>query len=147
VQGGGLYPDGVSQPAPLEIHCAIGQHPLPYAWVVLTLPMLSKNPYRLLFGPSGADGVIRVSSDELRAKTRAEIDFFPMDYSTFPDTWTGTMGAEVVDLDRVRGLRSAMELWGSASYPPDFEAVLNEYEARLQHLDNSQLNASVVAAA
>jgi hypothetical protein len=134
-------------PGSVEIHCAIGNRSLPDAWVMLTLPMVSKNPYRLLFGPSDADGVIRISSEELQTKTRAEIDFFPMDYSTFPDTWTGTMGAEVVDLDRVRGLRSAMELWGSASYPPDFEAVLNEYEARLQHLDNSQLNASVVAAA
>ena len=56
------------------------------------------------------------------------------------------MEAEVVDLNRVRRLRSAIDLWGSASYPPDFEGVLGEYEATLRRLDNSQLDASVVAA-
>jgi hypothetical protein len=109
--------------------------------------MLSKNPYRLLFGPSGADGVIRVSSDELRAKTRAEIDFFPMDYSTFPETWTGTIEADVVDLNGVDRLRSAMELWGCDSFPPEFGRILNDYEEKLRRLDSSQLNASVVGAA
>src|SRR5439155_21669855 len=77
------------EPTPIEVHCAIGEEPLSGAWVTLTLPMRSKNPYRLLFGPADAGGVIRISSDELRAKARAAIDFFPIDYSNFPEAWTG----------------------------------------------------------
>lgn len=135
------------QPGPIEVHCAIGARPLSGAWVIVTLPMVSKNPYRLLFGPSDVHGVISITSDDLRTKTRAEIDFFPMDYSIFPEAWTGTMEAEVVDLGGVERLRSAMELWGSDSFPPDFGRVLNDYEEKLRRLDNSQLNASVVGAA
>jgi hypothetical protein len=134
------------EPTPIEVHCAIGEEPLSGAWVTLTLPMRLKNPYRLLFGPADAGGVIRISSDELRAKARAEIDFFPMDYSSFPEAWTGAVEVDVLDVNGVHRVRSAMDLWGDAFYPPDFNRVLTEYEENLHQLDLSLLHASVVAA-
>ena len=116
---------------------------LPGAYVAIRLPMWKKNQYVLVFGPSEADGNVRISHDELVARAREEQDAFPMDYASFPSEWTGGLGAQVLDREGVQRLREAIELWGERFYPPEFARTLDDYEQRLRELEGRRPQAEV----
>lgn len=101
--------------------------------------MWSKNQYLLLFGPSGDDGMIHVSGEELTRRAQAEQAMFPMDYVSFPAQWSGGIGAEVLTLDGIQRLRDAIRTWGADLYPPDLDRDLDEYELRLETLDDKSI--------
>jgi hypothetical protein len=105
--------------------------------------MWSKNQYSLVFGPSDSDGSIRASGDELAERARAVVDAFPMDYTTFPDDWTGGLGVEVLDAAGVQRLREAISVWGEQLYPPNFALTLDSYEQRLRTLEGRRLEAEI----
>lgn len=105
--------------------------------------MWSKNQYLLLFGPSGDDGMIHVSGEELTRRAQAEQAMFPMDYVSFPAQWSGGIGAEVLTLDGIQRLRDAIRTWGADLYPPDLDRDLDEYELRLETLDDKSMSAEV----
>jgi hypothetical protein len=62
--------------------------------VEIHLPMWSKTQYVLVFGPTDEQGLLRISGTELTERTRAVQGFFLMDYATFPQEWSGGVGAE-----------------------------------------------------
>ena len=41
-----------------------------------------------------------IAGNQLVARTRQELDAFPMDYVAFPAAWTGEFVAEVLDLSQ-----------------------------------------------
>ena len=125
------------------IRCTADGEILPGAFVTVRVPMWSKNQYMLVFGPSDAEGFIRVSGDELAAQAQAVQAAFPMDYMTFPGDWTGGLGVEVLDAAGVQGLREAIGLWGEHFYPPNFADTLDGYEQRLRALDGRRLEAEI----
>jgi hypothetical protein len=130
-------------PAQVLIRCTADDEPLAGAFATLRVPMWSKNQYMLVFGPTDSEGLIRVSGSELAARARAELDAFPMDYTTFPGDWTGGLGVEVLDATGVHRLREAIGLWGEQFYPPDFADTLDGYEQRLRALEGRRLQAEI----
>jgi hypothetical protein len=130
-------------PVHVVIRCTVEDEPLAGAIATVRLPMWSKNQYALAFGPSDAEGFIRVSGDELAARTNDVVAASPMDYLAFPGGWTGGLGAEVIDLAGVQRLRDAMGVWGEQFYPADFARTLDAYERRLHKLEGRQLRAEV----
>jgi hypothetical protein len=103
---------------------------------------VDKNQYALVFGPTDEHGLVRIAGRELTERTRAVQDFFPMDYVSFPQEWSGGIGAEpVTDIER---LRSAMRTWGDDDlYPPNLRGGLDEYDRKLRALDKSRLEVEV----
>jgi hypothetical protein len=130
-------------PDEVRIRCTADDEPFAESFATLRIPMWSKNQYVLLFGPSDADALILVSGDELAARARAEQDAFPMDYTTFPGDWTGSLGVEVLDLAGMQRLREAIGIWGERFYPPGFAHTLDGYEQRLRRLEGRRLQAKI----
>lgn len=131
-------------PRVVRIECCAASEPLGSAWVMVTLPMESKNPYRLLFGPSDDWGVVEIDRDELLATARREQELALMDYTAFPGGWTGEIQAKVLGLRDIARLRAAIETWGLDAYPPDFELHLSKYEAQLRDLGDAALSVQIV---
>jgi len=105
--------------------------------------MWNKNQYILVFGPSDDDGMIRVSGEELTRRARAEQAMFPMDYVSFPEEWSGGVGADVLTLEGVERLRDAMRTWGPDLYPAQLGRDLDDYEARIREVHGADLSAEV----
>ena len=130
-------------PAEVRIRCTADDEPLAGAFATVRVPMWNKNQYMLVFGPSDADGLVRVSGSELAARARVEQDAFPMDYATFPGDWTGDLGVEVLDAAGVHRLLEAIGVWGEQFYPPDFAHALDGYQQRLRTLEGRRLEAEI----
>jgi hypothetical protein len=130
-------------PSQVVIRCTLDDEPFAGAYVTLSLPMWSKNQYALLFGPSDERGVISVTRDELMRSVHDDEAAFPMDYASFPDEWSGGIGAAVLDAAGVQRLRDAITLWGDGHLPPALAADLDGYEKHVQPVAHRRLAADV----
>jgi len=130
-------------PASVVIACTANGEPFSGAYVFVRLPMWHKNQYVLPFGPSDDEGFIRISGPELKERADEWQALLLMDYETFPERWTGGIGAEVLTAEGIEPLRSAMETWGPDFYPPQLVDDLQTYEARLRDVQGQALRAEV----
>ena len=130
-------------PSRVVIRCTADDEPFVGAYVIVSLPMWSKNQYALLFGPSDERGLISISADDLTRQARHEEAAFPMDYVSFPAKWAGGIGAEILDADGVQRLREAISVWGDGHLPALLAGDLDGYETRIRRFAHQRLVAEV----
>lgn len=72
-------------PPKLVFRCYADGAGLPGAFVLLTLPTRQKNPFTIIVGPADADGVLRVTREQLETSIRRQANLFVMDYTGLND--------------------------------------------------------------
>ncbi|HTU85626.1 MAG TPA: hypothetical protein VMF57_08630 [Solirubrobacteraceae bacterium] len=120
-------------PSRLEILVALGGEPLPGGWVLASLPMFTKNSYRLFFGPTTAAGLVVVTGEDLSGGAQEINKLFPMDYVGLgAASWSGEVLLRPVTLTAIEHLRVGFATWGhTGMYPGDFAEQMDVLQERL----------------
>lgn len=116
-------------PEALSVSISVNGTPLPGGWVRVTLPMRTKNPFQLLFGPSSPSGSLVISRTDLLREIQKQRDLFLMDYADPAKEWSGELLLRPLNRADVQKVLKAYALYSSTGiYPP-------QIEEQLLHLD------------
>lgn len=128
----------------IVVWAAVDGHPFRDAWVNLAVPVWSKNTHNLLFGPTGGDGSLVISIEDIRAGIRRDAGLFPMDY-TGDVAWGWPFSIELLNADAARRAIQAIDLWGlDATYPGRREQLAEFAETGATLVGRARIEASVV---
>jgi hypothetical protein len=131
-------------PTELNLVVLISGRPVPRAWIAVTLPMKSKNPYRLLFGPATADGVLAVRRADIEREVSKVRDLFLMDYSDPAIGWTGELTVHPLNRSDIANVLLAYDAFGATGfYPVGLPVMLTELDDLLSAHEGESLDVDV----
>jgi hypothetical protein len=131
-------------PTELKLVVLISGKPVPKAWIAVTLPMKSKNPYRLLFGPGSDDGVLAVLRADIEREVSMVRDLFLMDYSDPASGWTGELMVHPLNRSDIANVLLAYDAFGSTGfYPVGLPGMLTELDDLLSADEGERLDVEV----
>lgn len=131
-------------PAELNLVVLISGKPVPKTWIAVTLPMKSKNPYRLLFGPGSDDGVLAVLRADIEREVSKVRDLFLMDYSDPATGWTGDLMVHPLNRSDIANVLLAHDAFGATGfYPAGLPVMLTEFDDLLSAHDGESLDVEV----
>lgn len=123
---------GPTIPIQLVLLASLAGAPLPGAWFAVTLPMRTKNPYRLLFGPASLSGAITITRDDILREVKKVRDLFLMDYDDPSIGWTGRMEVRALNRSDIANVLLAYDTYASVGvYPRDLVPQLTELDTAL----------------
>lgn len=130
-------------PESLEVVIMAGDRPIEGLFVFLRFEMSRKNPFDLLFGPSGDEGKIAITRSEVLEEARKSMELFVTDYADLETYWTGKLRATPLNRKAVASALSAYSLFRLFKYPPGYEQALKAADAALARIPNAKLHAVV----
>lgn len=117
---------------------------LPGAWVMVSLGVVSKNPYHLVFGPTSAAGTLMLDRKMIVEAAAAQQYLAIMDYAPLEGGWDGVIQLDVMDGSDVARAMSGYALWGEVrSFPSNYVEGVRAFGAALTTLGNVRLSIQV----
>jgi hypothetical protein len=117
--------------------------PFAGAWIVMTVPMWSKNAHHILFGPTDDDGRFVISVDAIRAGMEFNAAQSPMDY-TLDVAWDSPFGVALLTREGAHQALEAMTLWDLDATFPRRRQQLESFVELSDAGEIATLNVSVV---
>lgn len=131
-------------PEELTTSVALAGDALSGAFIVVTLPMFSKNPYELFFGPADEAGRIVVTRAALEREIAATLQTGLMDYAPLTE-WAGQILVSAFNAEDVDRALDGYATWGDVAglYPADFPKLMQRLRERLHRNPDASLTLSV----
>jgi hypothetical protein len=130
-------------PETMEAMVTAGDHPIKGIFVTLRFAMSRKNPFDLVFGPSGDRGEITITRAQVLEESRKSMELFIMDYADLETHWTGRLRATPMNREAVGHALAAYKLFRRFEYPPGYEHDLHAADAALEKISDAKLKAVV----
>lgn len=125
-------------PKRLLVRVLLDGVPMGGMFVIITTHMGRKNDFKLAFGPTGDDGLLAVSADDLRREGKSEKELFPMDYGDIEADFTGAVSVQPMGVGSLRAALKAFDVYrASTPYPASYEHGLRYAEVKLRSLSGT----------
>jgi len=112
-------------PGQLVYRVSEGNSPIAGAMIMVTFGVVAKNPYVFVGGPSGRDGLVVVTKDEVGARADQDLEMAMMDYVPLQGGFSGEIKAQPMDSDAIQ---RALDAYGNfrkyCKYPKGYEENL-----------------------
>lgn len=130
----------VTIPEEVRLRATVGGAPLGGAWFSIVLPMRTKNPYRLIFGPASPSGGLVIRGENLLQEIGKIQDLFLMDYVDVDVGWTGRIEVRAMNRVDIGNLLLAYDTYGRVGiYPPGMVSSVTELEDILENHEGESL--------
>ena len=131
-------------PEKIRIILAAENRPIKGLFATLKFATARKNPFNMVFGPSGDTGEIEATRDQILKEAQKSRNLFLMDYGDLETEFTGQLTVTPMNRQSVEGALKAYRLFtGNYEYPANYEEMLHRAHAILTGLAGSQLTATV----
>lgn len=134
-------------PEMIDIRVLADGRPAAGMFVCVTLRMTRKDDFGLGFGPTGEDGGLRVSREDLLREAEKERRLFIMDYGHPEDDFSGEILVKPLNRKALQQAIAAYDTYQLVTpYPPRYAEQVQKAHATLEQCEIAELSAEVKCA-
>jgi hypothetical protein len=131
-------------PEQIEVSVSVDGKPLGGVLIHLTIVTTFKNDFVLLFGPTGVDGKLVISRDEMIREALREQELFIMDYGDPEIHFSGVVLVAVFGKDAIKKAIDVYPDFKDAfEFPPGYLDRLHRAQEILENLADQKISVDV----